>query len=313
MAMMCEKRISSGPLLEVDYYPTWENGTKLPTRAPKSKPSTVAQETYNRLCAAKRLIRLVNYNFNRKVDFYGHLTYIPERSPQDEASARRDINNYLRRVGRHRKKEYEKAKKKLREAKEAAQACPGNAMVEDALLTLKKRVRLLKKPLKYCYVMGCDVYKTGKRAGKVNYHFHLFINGGLSAEVLEDLWGEDKARFNLYRPDEFGPDKAAGYMAKNQQQSGKRVAYSKTCKQIPEPKRKPNAATPRQVEKWSKERRDDRGFWERRYKGYRFVKTYPRYNEYNGHWYLSVVMYKTDGDDPPNWEMTAWNTEAGAA
>ena len=57
--------------------------------------------------------------------------------------------------------------------------------------------------------------------------------------------------------------------------------------------------TARGVEKLARERTDDAAYWERRYKGYRFVRAYSRYNSYNGYWYVSVVMYKTKETAPP--------------
>ena len=59
------------------------------------------------------------------------------------------------------------------------------------------------------------------------------------------------------------------------------------------------------LERIAKQRIDDAGYWERRHRGYRFLKCYSRYNRYNGCWYVSVVMYKTDGD-PPEWTMPDW-------
>ena len=66
--------------------------------------------------------------------------------------------------------------------------------------------------------------------------------------------------------------------------------------------------TRRGVERMAKERVDDREYWEKRYKGYRFVKCYARYNNFNGYWYVSVVMYKTAGA-PPKWDIKEWLEE----
>ena len=63
--------------------------------------------------------------------------------------------------------------------------------------------------------------------------------------------------------------------------------------------------------KMATQRIDDSEYWEKRYKGYRFVRCYSRYNEYNGHWYVSVVMYRTE-DLPPQWDVPDWITEDGA-
>lgn len=310
--MIREKKMSSGPLLEADFYPVWNDGRKLPTRAPKTKPSTATQTEYNKVCATKKLIRLVNYNFH-KVDYFAHLTYRSSEAPQSEAEARKDINNYLRRVKRRREKELAKARAHLAEAKKQLQQLVVSEVLAEAVMICKRQVKLLRKALKYIYVIERTEYKTGRYAGCANWHFHLFLSGGLSTEVLRNMWGSTKkSTFDHFRPDMFGPEAAATYISKDPQ-GRKRFVYSKTIKQPPPPKTKDGAVTKRQVEKWCKERCDDREFWERRYKGYRFIRCYPRYNEYNGHWYLSVVMYKTDGEDPPDWRLDAWCTEIGAA
>ena len=58
------------------------------------------------------------------------------------------------------------------------------------------------------------------------------------------------------------------------------------------------------------QRVDDREYWEKRYKGYRFIRCYSRYNDYNGYWYVSVVMYRVkDGQAPPDWNVEEWMDE----
>ena len=47
--MIREKQTRAGPLLEVDFFPVFDNGNKMPTREPKKKLSTAAQQRYNQL------------------------------------------------------------------------------------------------------------------------------------------------------------------------------------------------------------------------------------------------------------------------
>ena len=308
--MIREKKTVSGPLLEADFYPVWTSGVKMPTRAPKSKPTCKEQKKYNELVSTKTLIRLVNHNFH-KVDYFAHLTYRAKEAPQDEKRARADINNFLRRVKRRREKELEIARRQLRDAKAALASLKVNAWIEDTVKRLTHTVKLLRRPLRYIYVLEKKTYQSGVYAGRTNWHFHMFASGGLSAALMEDLWSVGTARFNNYRPDTFGPDAAASYMAKDPQGS-KRFVCSRTIKKPPKPKTKDGGVTRRQVERMAKERVDDREYWEKRYKGYRFLKCYARPNPFNGHWYISVVMYKTGGGDPPEWRYAEWLTEDGA-
>ena len=92
--MIREKRIKSGRLLEVDFYPVFSNGAKMPTRAKKAKPSPEEKEAYNRRQAGKKLIRLVNLNFDSD-DYFFHVTYDKAHAPDDICKAKKDINNYL--------------------------------------------------------------------------------------------------------------------------------------------------------------------------------------------------------------------------
>lgn len=85
------KKIKSGRLLEVDYYPAWDNGKRIPARMPKKKRSTEEQARYNYRQTVKKVIRLVNANFD-STDILMHPTYIQEQAPESEEQARRDIH-----------------------------------------------------------------------------------------------------------------------------------------------------------------------------------------------------------------------------
>lgn len=90
-----EKRIISGDLLEVGQYYTTSNGKPIPRRE-KEKETAKGQEGLNNRNAQKRLIRLLNANFDgRKGDLFVTLTY---REAVEEKAARREIKNFVRRV-----------------------------------------------------------------------------------------------------------------------------------------------------------------------------------------------------------------------
>lgn len=282
------KRTKSGKLLEVDYYPAWDSGKRIPSRAPKRKRSTEEQLRYNYKQTIKKIIRLVNANFDN-TDIIMHPTYIQERAPKSEEQARKDIVNYIRRVKTWRTSEL----KRLRLASDAEAS--------------RKKIRKLEQPLKYIYVIEKVIYKSGKKKGFTNYHFHLFITGSGAGDrdVYESLW-KDGIRVNAdrFQPEKFGPEAAAVYIAKDPQ-GARRFACSKNLKK-PEVRPPTDAKLSRAgLERVAKERVDDAGYWERKHRGYRFLKCYSRYNPYNGCWYISVVMYKIDGD-PPGWNIPDW-------
>lgn len=305
--MQREKHTKSGPLLEIDFYSIWANGRRLPSRAPKTKETSEEQKKYNRTVAMKKLVRLVNANFDSS-DYFMHPTYEPSKAPQDEKAARRDIVNYLRRVKSRREREAKRLKKELKQAEKAAEALPDNEYLAESVKGLKGKIAKLSKPMKYIYVIEKQTYKSGKHAGRVNWHFHLFVTGGLDSRTLEEMWTNGlRTNCNHYQPEKFGPEAAGKYMSKDPQ-GAKRFCYSKNLKK-PREKTKDGAVSRLSVERMATERVDDSAFWEKRYKGYRFLRCYSRFNEYNGRWYVSVVMYKTKDDgDLPEWKEDEWLT-----
>lgn len=160
----------------------------------------------------------------------------------------------------------------------------------------------------YC-LLEETVYKSGKHKGKSNWHFHLFMTGGIDRDILEDMW-DSKARVNAdrFQPERFGPESAAKYITKDLHGSRK-ILRSKNLKKPTSPKPKDGRISPRGVQMLATQRVDDKAYWEKRYKGYRFLRCYARFNDYNGNWYVSVIMYKAESEDLPQWEVKEWITE----
>lgn len=288
------KKTISGPMLEVDYYPVFSDGRRIPTRAPKTKPSTQAQEKYNRAQAKKKIVRLVNANFDN-TDFFIHPTYEDWQAPQTEEQARRDIVNYLRRIKTKRKSELKKASAELAELEEFYQN-KASKFTAARLDKLRHKVKKLSEPFKYIYVMEQQEYKSGKRKGQLNWHFHLFATAGLDAEQMEALWPY-RINCNRYQPEKFGFEAAAKYIAKDPC-GNKSFAYSKNLTQPTVKEPKDGRVTKRYVERIARERVDDAQFWEKKFKGYRFVKLIKKFNDFNLNWYVSVVMIKADTGEP---------------
>ncbi len=291
--MIREKQTKSGKLLEVDFYPTFEDGRRIPTRAPKTKISTAAQQKYNYLQAQKKSTRIVNLNFDTD-DYWFNPTYRSEDAPLDIDEATHDFQLYIRRVKIARERELKRINKLLEK------------LPDDIRLLEKKRV--LEKPFKHYARMEEVIYKTGRNKGKPNYHFHVFVTGGLDRDVMENLW-PSRSRINVdrFRPEVFGPEAAAKYMTKEIE--GK-VKTFRSRNLITEPiiKHRDGKLSRRAVELMAKLHSEDRDYWERKYKGYRFVRCYARFNDYNKHWYVSAIMYKTDGAEPPPFDAAEWVT-----
>lgn len=251
--MIREKKIKSGRLLEVEFYPIFGDGRRMPERAAKTKRSSKEQEKYNQKQSQKKMVRIINANFT-DADIFEHITYDPKFAPKTIEDARKDMVNYLRRVKAYRRK---------------------NRLPE----------------LRYIYVIEEQIYKSGEREGEKSFHFHLFMSG-MDRDVAEEMWKKGmRVNADRFRPDRFGPEAAAKYMAKDPK-GKKRFTGSKNLKKPIMMEPIDGKITKRGVEKLAKGRVDDKDYWERRYKGYGFVDCKARYNEYNGHWYVSVVLFK---------------------
>ena len=89
------KTIISGDMLECEIYPIWKT-SKASVRNTIRKESRPAQRNLNNKNAIKRVIRLINTNFTSR-DIWLTLTY--KDNPM-EVQARKDIQNYIRRLKR---------------------------------------------------------------------------------------------------------------------------------------------------------------------------------------------------------------------
>lgn len=96
-----ERRYFCGDYLEVNIFPVYE---KQRGRSKKRKPTSEVQAKLNEHNAEEKLIRLLNANFAGD-DLEIHLTYAAGNLPGTDEEARRDVQNFLRRVKRKRKKD----------------------------------------------------------------------------------------------------------------------------------------------------------------------------------------------------------------
>lgn len=289
--MQREKHIKSGRLLEVEFYPVFADGRRVSTRAPKSKPSTAEQAKYNQKKAIRNFVRRVNANFVTG-DIYMHPTYEPGNAPFTMEDAKANISNFFRRVKRRRVSELRRVKKAL------------SVMPEDKKLL--ERVKKLEEPFRYACRIESETFKRGERKGQQRYHFHLFMTGGIERDDVEELWGLGSCNADRYQPERYGPETAALYAAKRDQGSLKFI-YSKNLVGSDDSKVKDGLISASGVEKLATMRIDDSAYWEKRHKGYKFLKCYSRYNSYNGFWYVSVVMYKPENNgEIPKWKPADW-------
>jgi hypothetical protein len=89
------KTIKSGAICECEIFPVWN--TRAQVRTARQNSSREAQRILNRKNSIKRCCRLADNNFTSEDCVVG-LTYDPAFGLPDEAQARRDIKNYIRRA-----------------------------------------------------------------------------------------------------------------------------------------------------------------------------------------------------------------------
>ena len=177
------KTIQAGEILESEIYPVWE-GRKNTPRKKKQDLSDESLKKYNDKMARRQITRLINTNFDRN-DLYVTLTY-PDGTLPNEKKARKDMNNYIRRIKNNRKK------------KEHPE-------------------------LKYIYVIEYVDDEDLPYTKKIRIHHHIIMSQ-MDRDVAEDLWIK-KARVDCRRlqPDDFGLEGIARYLVKGKK--GKKRWY----------------------------------------------------------------------------------------
>ena len=90
------KTIKSGDILECEIYPIWNRSYLRKSKIQKSK---ISQEKLNLKNKRKKIVRLINTNFNGK-DIWLTVTYDKKHNPQNLEEANKNIRNYLRKIKR---------------------------------------------------------------------------------------------------------------------------------------------------------------------------------------------------------------------
>ncbi|QNO14948.1 hypothetical protein HYG86_09255 [Alkalicella caledoniensis] len=265
-----EKKIYCGDkYLEVDIYSYTKNQTinsKSGKRSKKKNITEPKQKNLNDKNARRYLTQLANTNFDER-DLHVTATYKDKYLPKTIEEAEKEVTNYLRRLSYRRKKQG-------------------------------------LSPLKYILVTE---YNTKKGEEKpIRIHHHIFINGGLDRDIVEDLWckrkkkGEKKGEMIGYvnadrlQPDENGVAALCTYLTKNP--NGKKRWSSSQNLEKPWYRNNDHKYSRREISKIAKEP-PDISYWERRYPGWTISKNdyavRMEYNEYTG-WSFYLKLRKRD-------------------
>lgn len=92
-----EQKYICGDYLDVHIYPVFLS--QRGGRSKKKNPTSQAQAKLNEINASLKLTRLLHNNFTSG-DMALYLTYTQDHLPADEAQAKRNVQNYLRRIKR---------------------------------------------------------------------------------------------------------------------------------------------------------------------------------------------------------------------
>lgn len=183
-----QKTIKSGDILECEIYPIW-NTRKAGSRARKENSSRTAQKNLNDKNAKKQLIRLINANFTKQ-DIWATLNYDNAHLPTSPEQAKKDIQNYIRRITHYNKKN-------------------GGA------------------PLKFVYVTE---YEEDEKKGKKRVHHHIILNFADRDKAEQLWYGGARTQTRRLQPDENGLEGMARYISKDPRGSKRYVCSKNLIK-----------------------------------------------------------------------------------
>ena len=246
-----ERRYFCGNYLEVNIFPVFR---KQGRRGKRAKPTSEVQAKLNEHNAEQQLIRILNENFTKK-DYELHLTYTDENLPTTPEEAKRDEQNFIRRV----KRMYRKAGiSPFKYVTVPAGGIEGTRFHFHITLTGGVDRSLLESLWGYGYANSKQLQ---------------FNENGV----------EGLAR---YMSRQFSKHK--GELPFGKRWSGSRNLV------IPKPQDRDGRLSQRKVQELATVDEGNRKEFEALYEGYRLSEVRPFYNEVNGGYYLCVKMYRED-------------------
>lgn len=253
-AIIREKNIISGGIFEAEFYPIFSNGRRLPATGRRKKKH----------CSTKEQKNLNDKNARKKIIRLVNTNF-----------RKNDIVIH----GTYRDNEMPSCVEKCRRD------------IQNYIRRVKRYRKNEGLPeMKYIYVIEA---KTSKKTGLVRYHFHMITNA-MDRNVAETMWGHGEwTNADRLQPNERGFEALAKYLTKNPE-GKRRWAQSKNLKKPEIPKPKDGKISKRFLQKLASERMNDVQYWEKRYKGCKFIEAEAMYNDFNGFWYLSITMAKTN-------------------
>ena len=89
-----EVKYECGEFLDVEFFPVYKKSKR---RGSRANPSSEGQKILNEKRSKRRLTRLIHANFTQR-DYALHLTYDDDNMPESEDVAKKNVQNFLRRL-----------------------------------------------------------------------------------------------------------------------------------------------------------------------------------------------------------------------
>lgn len=252
-----ENKYKYGNYLEVNLYPVYLY-PRTSCRKRKRRASKPAQVRLNQLRAERSLARLLANNFDSTA-IKCELTYTDANLPESIDRAHKDFTNFVRRLNRARER---------------------NGLDKT----------------KYVYSL-----EVGSKKGRI--HFHVVLSGGLSLREIQQKWGKgyvDKVLPLMF--DETGLKGIAKYFCKQKvDEDGnvdgkykKRYVASKNCI-VPQASNNDYKFSKKRVKEIVEESENLRAI-EALYPGYFCAECKPFWNDNNGEYYITIMLYSKTAD-----------------
>lgn len=246
------KSIWSGNMLEIEAYPIWHIPQK--KRVKQNKDSSKAQKKLNEKNKQKHLWRLLNVNFTRNQDLYLTLTYQNCHLPVDHTAAKRDMQNYIRRL-KH---------------------------------WLKKQKKYAKFDLKYIYVT-----EHTREDKQIRVHHHMVTNFP-NKEKAKKLWNKGRMESQWLDDKGDGFKALAKYLLKEQgDKTTKSYTPSRNLKK-PKITVSDTKLSRRRSAQIAREEIAAQEIFEKMYKHYQFRDMQVSFSDYVSGAYIQVEMIRID-------------------
>lgn len=241
----------AGPRLECEIYPVFGRDDEGRARAARKNITPEKQKRLNRQRAERYITQLADTNFSEK-DIELTLTY-RDQHMDDYERCQKDVTNFVRKVKRYREKKG-------------------------------------MEPLKYIYVIEGG-YEKQHGYGMTRLHCHMMMNGGVSREILEEIWEYGYANAIQLQPDEDrGLEELAKYMIKESKTHGRRFCHSRNLKK-PLVKARDAKTSNRVVKAMVRDlQHEAKAEMERRFPSYRFVSIKVYCADQMDGVYIRVIM-----------------------